>query len=161
MSEYTLAFAEETAIDVPFTYDIDGIDNDLRPTKAHRTDAAFDLRASFNRMMAPGEIHAIGCGIRLALPDSFAGLVLARSGLASRGITVANSPGLIDAGYRGEVRALLHNETDGDFLVHKGDRIAQLLIISLPLVQLGVVTQTAFEALSSDRGEGGFGSTGL
>jgi len=160
MSEYSLAFAEETAIDVPFTYDIDGIDNDLRPTKAHRKDAAFDLRASFNHMLAPGGIYSIGCGIRLALPDSLTGLVLARSGLASRGITVANSPGLIDSGYRGEVKALLHNETADDFLVRKGDRIAQLLIISLRLVQLGVVTPTAFGALSSDRGEGGFGSTG-
>lgn len=161
-AEWEAVFIEEAARVIPYTYEIPVIDSGLRPTQAHRGDAGYDLRASFNATILPGETAKVGTGIRIALPDGLAALVLSRSGLAAEGLVVANSPGLIDSGYRGEIGVLLHNNNDlNDFVIRKGDRIAQLLIISLPLVQFGLLAQPAFEALVTDRGEGGFGSTGI
>ncbi len=130
----------------------------LLPTRAHPDDAGLDLRALEPAMLEPGERASIGTGIALEIPPGQAGLVLPRSGLAARhGISVVNAPGLIDSGYRGEIRVLLLN-TDRvvRFEVVAGARIAQLVVVAIerPLIcevpELGV----------SDRGAGGFGSTG-
>jgi len=128
------------------------------PERAHDHDAGWDLRASEPATIGPGERVSVGTGIAVAIPEGCAGLVLPRSGLAARhGIALTNAPGLIDAGYRGEVRVLLLN-TDGTepFEIAVGDRIAQLVIVDLPEVEFtesGSLTETV-------RGAGGFGSSG-
>jgi len=128
------------------------------PAAAYDGDAGFDLTSVEEADLGPGERRTIATGIAVAIPPGHAGFVQPRSGLAARhGITVVNSPGLIDSGYRGEVRVLLLN-TDPDipFDVAVGDRIAQLLIVrfeSPPPVEVDSLDETA-------RGSGGFGSTG-
>jgi dUTP pyrophosphatase len=128
------------------------------PTRAHGGDAGLDLYASEDAVLAPGERASVPTGIAVEIPPGQAGLVLPRSGLAARhGISVVNAPGLIDAGYRGEVRVLLLN-TDGTqpFQVRAGERIAQLV-----LVRVELPTPVEVDSLSdSERGEGGFGSSG-
>jgi dUTP pyrophosphatase len=128
------------------------------PAQAHPGDAGYDLFAAEVAAIEPGRRASVGTGIAVAIPDGCAGLVLPRSGLAARhGVTLPNAPGLIDSGYRGELRVLLLN-TDPDvaFDVGVGDRIAQLLIVrfeSPPLEEADSLDETA-------RGAGGFGSTG-
>jgi dUTP pyrophosphatase len=128
------------------------------PTRAHDGDAGLDLYAAEEATLQPGERASVGTGIAVAIPEGHAGLVLPRSGLAARhGISVVNAPGLIDAGYRGEVRVLLLNTDRADaFEVQVGDRIAQLLITPYAApdpVESDDLDQTA-------RGAGGFGSSG-
>jgi dUTP diphosphatase len=128
------------------------------PTRAHVEDAGLDLYALDPVALEPGERASVGTGVALEIPSGHAGLVLPRSGLAARhGISVVNAPGLIDAGYRGEVRVLLLNNDPRDrFEADAGARIAQLVVIR---VELAVPTDV--EALAaSDRGHGGFGSSG-
>jgi dUTP pyrophosphatase len=128
------------------------------PTRAHEGDAGLDLYASEAASIAPGARASVGTGIALEVPPGHAALVLPRSGLAAKhGIALVNAPGLIDAGYRGEVRVLLHN-TDAavEFDVSAGDRIAQLLLV--PFVSADPVEVE--ELAVSERGEGGFGSSG-
>ena len=129
------------------------------PAQAHEHDAGFDLFAAEAAAIEPGERTSIGTGIALAVPDGHAGLVLPRSGLAARhGIALVNAPGLIDAGYRGEVRVLLLNTDRRErFRIEVGDRIAQLLILPVPAPEF--VEAAALTA--SARGAGGFGSTGV
>lgn len=128
------------------------------PTRAHPGDAGLDLYALDGAALDPGERAAVGTGIAVEIPLGYAGLVLPRSGLAARhGISVVNAPGLIDAGYRGELRVLLLNtDPHHRFELSAGDRIAQLVVVAVaPAVPLEV------EALEeSDRGAGGFGSSG-
>jgi dUTP pyrophosphatase len=129
------------------------------PERAHDHDAGWDLRAGEAATIGPGERAGVGTGIAVAIPEGCAGLVLPRSGLAARhGIALTNSPGLIDAGYRGEVRVLLLNTDRAQaFEVAVGDRIAQLVVVALPHVEFAesaALTETA-------RGTGGFGSSGL
>ena len=128
------------------------------PTRAHHGDAGYDLYAVDGATIAPGERASVGTGIAVAIPDGWAGLVLPRSGLAARhGITLPNAPGLIDSGYRGEVRVLLLN-TDArePFKVAPGDRIAQLLLVRHEAPEVLEV-----ESLDETvRGAGGFGSSG-
>lgn len=129
------------------------------PEQAHMHDAGYDLFASESVRIEPGERASVGTGIAVAIPVSHAGLVLPRSGLAARhGIALVNSPGLIDSGYRGEVRVLLLNTDAREaFEVAAGDRIAQLLVTPrepAEFVEAGSLSETA-------RGEAGFGSTGL
>jgi dUTP pyrophosphatase len=128
------------------------------PTRAYDGDAGLDLYASHGARIAPGERVSVGCGIAVAIPPGHAGLVLPRSGLALRhGIALVNAPGLIDAGYRGEVRVLLLNTDLGAaFDVAAGDRIAQLLVIAF--AALAVVDVAALDA--SERDARGFGSSG-
>ena len=129
------------------------------PERAHDHDAGFDLRASEAATIAPGERASVGTGLAVAIPEGCAGLVLPRSGLAARhGITLPNAPGLIDAGYRGEVRILLLNtDRTESFEIGVGDRIAQLVIVDLPDVEL-----TESDALAETaRGTAGFGSSGV
>src|SRR5262249_54842061 len=128
------------------------------PRRAHDGDAGVDLCAAEAAHIGPGERWSIGTGIAIEVPDGHAGLVLPRSGLArEHGIAIVNSPGLIDAGYRGEVRVLLLNTDPAEtFRVAVGDRIAQLVIA--PIAAADVVEA---EALSETaRGDGGFGSSG-
>ncbi|MFL5894657.1 MAG: dUTP diphosphatase [Thermoleophilaceae bacterium] len=128
------------------------------PRRAHPGDAGFDLCAAEAARLEPGERVSVGTGIAIEVPEGNAALVLPRSGLAARhGIALVNAPGLIDAGYRGEVRVLLLNTDRNEaFAIEPGDRIAQLVI-----VQVGGGDPVEAEALAeSVRGEGGFGSTG-
>jgi len=128
------------------------------PARAHDDDAGFDLFASEGAELGPGERAAVGTGIALAIPEGHAGMVLPRSGLARKhGITLVNTPGLIDAGYRGEVRVLLLNTDRSEvFSVAEGDRIAQLLLVRAEAPEL----EEAEELDDTSRGEGGFGSSG-
>jgi dUTP pyrophosphatase len=128
------------------------------PTRAHDDDAAFDLYADESVDLAPGTRASVSTGIALALPEGTAGLVLPRSGLAARhGITVVNSPGLVDPGYRGAVTVvLLNTDRETPHPVRVGDRIAQLLITETASVTL----EQADELGVTTRGAGGFGSTG-
>ena len=128
------------------------------PSRAHEGDAGLDLYACEAAHLGPGERWSVGTGIAVEIPDAHAGLVLPRSGLANEhGIAVVNSPGLIDSGYRGEVRVLLLNTDPAEiFRVDPGDRVAQLLI-----VPIAVAEPLEADALAdSVRGEGGFGSSG-
>jgi dUTP pyrophosphatase len=129
------------------------------PRRAHDDDAGYDLCALEGGVLEPGERASVGTGIAIALPWGHAGLVLPRSGLAVRhGVTLVNSPGLIDAGYRGELRVLLMN-TDATelFSWDAGDRIAQLVVVATAAPDI-VVTD---DLDPTDRGAGGFGSSGV
>jgi dUTP pyrophosphatase len=128
------------------------------PTRAYAHDAGLDLYAVEGAFLAPGERASVRTGIAVAIPEGQAGLVLPRSGTAARnGIALVNAPGLIDAGYRGELQVLLLN-TDRleDFEVKPGDRIAQLVLID---VHTPAVVEVD-ELDESARGTGGFGSSG-
>lgn len=129
------------------------------PARAHDDDAAFDLHADEALELAPGERAAVGTGVALALPEGSCGLVLPRSGLAARhGITVLNAPGLIDPGYRGEVKVVLLNTDPVEaFAIEPGDRIAQLLVLSPGPVVMTLAAEGLGETV---RGTAGFGSTG-
>ncbi len=128
------------------------------PTRANEGDAGLDLYAAEAVTLAPGERASVGTGIAIEVPPGHAGLVLPRSGLAARhGIALVNSPGLIDAGYRGEVRVLLLNtDPDAAFEVAAGDRIAQLVLTPFASAEPAEVAELG----ASARGENGFGSTG-
>ncbi len=128
------------------------------PTRAHPGDAGLDLCAVEPCDLAPGAREAIPTGLAVAIPSGWAGLVVPRSGLARRhGVTVANAPGLIDAGYRGELQVLLVNLSDRPHRVEAGDRVAQLVCVPVS----GDPAVLVDELPPSDgRGDGGFGSTG-
>ena len=128
------------------------------PAQTHDGDAGYDLHAAEAVTIAPGERASVGTGIAVAIPAGQAGLVVPRSGLAARhGISVVNAPGLIDSGYRGELRVLLLNTDRGQpFAVEPGDRIAQLVIVRVETAEL----EEAAELDETARGTGGFGSTG-
>jgi dUTP pyrophosphatase len=128
------------------------------PTRAHDGDAGLDLYACEAAHLGPGERWSIGTGVAVEIAGGHAGLVLPRSGLArDHGIALVNAPGLIDAGYRGEVRVLLLNTDPAEtFRIEPGDRIAQLVIVPVALAQPVEVSALA----ESARGDGGFGSSG-
>ena len=128
------------------------------PSHARPGDAGLDLAAAVDAEVGPGERAMIPTGVAVAIPPGHAGLVLPRSGLASReGLTLANSPGLIDAGYRGEVTcAVVNLDRERAVSIKRGDRIAQLVIVAVPPVEPGWLE----ELPPSERGEGGFGSSG-
>lgn len=128
------------------------------PTRAHEGDAGVDLYACEAAHLGPGERWSVGTGVAVEIPEGHAGLVLPRSGLArDHGIALVNSPGLIDAGYRGEVRVLLLNTDPAQvFRVEPGERIAQLVVAPVAIaepVEVDALTDSA-------RGDGGFGSSG-
>jgi dUTP pyrophosphatase len=128
------------------------------PEYAHPGDAGADLRSAEAFTLAPGERRLVGTGVAIALPDGFAAFVVPRSGLAAKhGITIVNAPGTVDAGYRGEIKvALLNTDSAVPYDIAVGDRIAQLIVMP--------VTRAVFVPVEtlpgSDRGQGGFGSTG-
>jgi dUTP pyrophosphatase len=133
-------------------------DEAVLPTRAHEGDAGLDLYACEAAHIGPGERWSVGTGVAIEIPEGHAGLVLPRSGLAKKhGIALVNSPGLIDSGYRGEVRVLLLNTDPAEtFRVEPGDRIAQLVIApiaSAEPIEVDSLTDSA-------RGDGGFGSSG-
>jgi dUTP pyrophosphatase len=127
------------------------------PAGAYEGDAGLDLASVEEAVLAPGERRTVATGLAVAIPDGHAGFVQPRSGLASRhGITVVNAPGLIDAGYRGELKVvLLNTDPDEPFHVRPGDRIAQLVVLALPRI---TVTE-ADDLPPSERAERGFGSS--
>jgi dUTP pyrophosphatase len=129
------------------------------PTRANEGDAGLDLYAAEPAILGPGDRASVGTGVAVEIPPGHAGLVLPRSGLAARhGVGLVNSPGLIDAGYRGEIRVLLLNtDASEPFEVGVGDRIAQLLVTPFAAAE----PLEAAELATSVRGEGGFGSSGV
>lgn len=129
------------------------------PGYAHRGDAGADLRSTEALRLEPGERALIGTGIRMELPDGYAAFVVPRSGLAVKhGVTVLNSPGTIDAGYRGEIKVpLINHDPRTAFEIAVGDRIAQLIIMPVSQVNFVLADQLG----DSERGAGGFGSTGV
>lgn len=130
----------------------------MLPSRAHAGDAGLDLVAAEDVVLAPGGRAAVATGWSVAIPEGMAGLVVPRSGNALRhGLTVANAPGLIDSGYRGELKVILINLGADPFSVVTGDRIAQLVITP---VALGLAVEVDSLPESDGRGEGGFGSTG-
>jgi dUTP pyrophosphatase len=133
-------------------------DEAVLPTRAHEGDAGLDLYSCETAHIGPGERWSIGTGVGVEIPEGHAGLVLPRSGLArDHGISLVNSPGLIDSGYRGELRVLLLNNDPAEtFRVAAGDRIAQLVLVPIALatpLETTVLTDSA-------RASGGFGSSG-
>ena len=127
------------------------------PTRAYEGDAGLDLAAGERVELRPGERAAVGTGLAVAIPDGHAGFVQPRSGLAARhGIAVLNSPGLVDAGYRGELKVvLLNTDRDEAFVVEPGMRIAQLVVIPVVLTE----PKEVLELPASERGSRGFGSS--
>ncbi len=136
------------------------LDPDARlPAYAKPGDAGLDLSSAVDVEVGPGERAMVPTGVSVAIPDGHAGLVLPRSGLASRqGLTLANSPGLIDAGYRGEVTcAVVNLDREQAVGIRRGDRIAQLVVVAVPAIEPAWVDELPV----SERGEGGFGSSGV
>ena len=132
-------------------------ENAVVPERAYDGDAGLDLAACEQVVLEPGERATVGTGLAVAIPPGHAGFVQPRSGLAARhGIGVVNSPGLIDAGYRGELRVvLLNTDTRDRFTVEPGMRIAQLVVLEVPQIELVEVA----ELPPSERGARGFGSS--
>lgn len=130
------------------------------PTQAHKGDAGYDLRASLPDgplTIGPGEIRMVDLDFRCDIPEGYVGLEFPRSGLGTRGITLANCVGVIDSGYRGPVKAGLINLSGKDFTVEDGFRVCQLV-----LVRHASVDWVPADGLgTSERGENGYGSTGL
>jgi dUTP pyrophosphatase len=128
------------------------------PRRAHPGDAGLDLYALEPVTLEPGQRTSVATGIAVEIPSGQAGLVLPRSGLAARhGISLVNAPGLIDAGYRGELRVLLLNtDPEARFALGAGDRIAQLVLVKIEEPEAVEVRELEV----SERGAGGFGSTG-
>ena len=129
------------------------------PEYAHPGDAGADLHAAEAVVLAPGERALVATGVSIALPDGYAAFVVPRSGLAAKhGITIVNSPGTVDAGYRGEIKVtVLNTDLTEPFSIAVGDRIAQLII--MPVVKASFIQVDRLPG--SQRGEGGFGSTGV
>ena len=127
------------------------------PERAYAGDAGFDLAACDRHELEPGDRAVVGTGLAVAIPEGFAGFVQPRSGLAARhGLSVVNAPGLIDSGYRGEIRVvLLNTDRDEPFVVEPGMRIAQLVVLPVPGLELVEVE----ELPESERGVRGFGSS--
>ena len=128
------------------------------PQYAHPGDAGADLRSAEAHRLAPGARATVGTGVAIALPNGYVAFVVPRSGLAARhGITVVNSPGTVDAGYRGEIRVtLLNTDSEHPFDIEVGDRIAQLIVMPVSRARFVPVEKLP----GSHRGESGFGSTG-
>ena len=130
---------------------------DLAPRKAHADDAAYDLRSRQELVISPGTTVLVPTGLFLEIPPGYEAQIRSRSGLALKNaLSLPNAPGTIDAGYRGEVGVIMYNRGEVPFQIHRGDRIAQMVISKLPEVELVEVE----ELDSSSRGTGGFGSTG-
>lgn len=138
------------SFDIPFT--------GPQPVQAHPGDAGADLVSAISLTLAPGERALVSTGTSVALPEGTVGLVAPRSGLAAKhGITIVNAPGVIDAGYRGELKVcLLNTDAREAYEIAAGDRIAQLLVLPIAQIMYRAVT----ELPSGERGDAGFGSSG-
>lgn len=140
--------------------EIKRLDPDLPlPRYQHPGDAGLDLHSAENFVLAPGERRVVGTGIAVAIPPGFVGLTAPRSGLAARcGLSTVNAPGVIDAGYRGEIKLILVNLDTGESLsIRRGERVAQLLVV--PVARAEVIERDELEG--TDRGDAGLGSTGI
>jgi dUTP diphosphatase len=133
-------------------------DDAVLPARAYPGDAGLDLVACERHEIGPGERALVGTGIAVAIPEGHAGLVTPRSGLAAKsGVTIVNAPGLVDSGYRGELRVILHNtDRRQPLVVEPGMRIAQLVVVAVP----DAVLREVDELPASERGASGFGSSG-
>jgi dUTP pyrophosphatase len=134
-------------------------DDAILPAQAYDGDAGLDLAACEHAQLGPGDRAIVGTGVAVAIPDGYAGLVVPRSGLAARhGLTILNAPGLIDSGYRGELKVILLNTDPREpFVIEPGMRIAQLVLVEVASVHLLEVG----ELPESERGAAGFGSSGV
>ena len=136
---------------------LEGCD-DLAPAKAHSDDAAYDLRSRIDLTIDPGKVALVPTGLTLELPVGYEAQVRPRSGLAiKKGISVLNTPGTIDADYRGEICVILVNLSDTDFVVEDGERICQMVVKEYVKVEW----EEAEELSDTERGAGGFGHTGV
>ena len=127
------------------------------PKKAHPDDAGYDLYSRIDAVLEPLSGMAIPVGFAMELPTGYEAQIRPRSGLAAKyHITVTNSPGTVDANYRGEIKAILYNLGREPFIIQRGDRIAQMVICKLPEIDLVETTELS----QTDRGSGGFGSSG-
>lgn len=127
------------------------------PKKAHPDDAGYDLYSRIDAVLEPLSGMAIPVGFAMELPTGYEAQIRPRSGLAAKHhITVTNSPGTVDANYRGEIKAILYNLGKEPFTIKRGDRIAQMVICKLPEIDLVEATELS----ETDRGSGGFGSSG-
>ena len=127
------------------------------PAHAKPGDAGLDLTSRDQVTLWPGDTRMVGTGVHVEIPEGYFGLVAPRSGLACKhNVTLANAPGVIDAGYRGEIKAALINEGSEPYLVAKGERVCQLIIVPFESVECRAVDDLSW----SERGSGGFGSTG-
>ena len=134
-------------------------DKAILPTKAHATDAGYDLYATSCDISVPDRMATYGTGIAVEIPQGYVGLVFPRSSICKQHLSLSNSVGVIDSGYRGEIMAKFNLLSDGSdtYSVYKiGDRIAQLIIMPYPEVTFEEVDELS----DSDRGEGGYGSSG-
>jgi len=132
--------------------------NATLPKRATEFSSGFDLFSSENTILKSGEYKAISTSIAISMPNNIEGQIRPRSGLALKyGITLLNSPGTIDPDYRGEIKVILINHSDNDFIIEKGMRIAQIIFTPLIVPDISIVD----ELPKTDRGVGGFGSTGL
>lgn len=130
---------------------------DLKPAKAHHDDAAYDLRSRVDVVAQPGKVTLVPTGLYMELPIGYEAQVRPRSGMALKfAMTVLNTPGTIDAGYRGEVCSIMFNAGETPYEIKRGDRIAQMVIAALPDVEMKEVPELS----ASSRSAGGFGSTG-
>jgi dUTP pyrophosphatase len=135
---------------------IELLDEKCAPTRAHESDSGMDLRSAVDTILLPKCRLLVPVGIKTEIPTGYEGQIRPRSGLAIKnGITILNTPGTLDASYRNIIGVILFNTTDVPFNINKYDRIAQLVInkIELPEIEFGKVDET-------ERGQGGFGSTG-
>ena len=132
-------------------------DTAVLPTYAHVGDAGMDLYADEDIMLGNETWNVVSTGVAMSIPEGYVGLIHPRSGLAAKhGITVLNAPGTIDAGYRGEIKVILLNGTNKDFVVRRGDRIAQLVVQEF--VHGDIVEVSSLD--DTERSTNGFGSTG-
>lgn len=130
---------------------------DILPVRAHEADAGADLRASRYEIFMPGEIKTVPTGVRVSIPEGCFGLLAARSSLCKRGLLMANGVGIVDAGFTGEIKVPLFNAGNTPSNVLAGERIVQLVVIPCELPTFKLVD----ELEDTERGEGGFGSTGV
>ena len=129
----------------------------ILPEKQHDSDAGYDLHSIEEIILKPNKIYKVRTGIAIQIPNNYAGLVLPRSGLSSKyGISLINTPGLIDSGYRGELLIPLINHSSNEYTINKTERVAQLILIEIPEVKIEVTSDLD----ESDRDSKGFGSTG-
>ena len=132
-------------------------ENAILPEKQHDSDAGYDLHSIEDIILKPNQIYKVKTGIAIQIPNNYGGLVLPRSGLSSKyGISLINTPGLIDPGYRGELLIPLINHSSNEYTINKNERVAQLILIEIPEVNIEVVSDLD----DSDRDSKGFGSTG-
>ena len=129
----------------------------ILPEKQHDSDAGYDLHSIEDIILKPNQIYKVKTGIAIQIPNNYGGLVLPRSGLSSKyGISLINTPGLIDPGYRGELLIPLINHSSNEYTINKNERVAQLILIQIPEVKIEVTSDLD----ASDRDSKGFGSTG-